>query len=561
MKDYSLDEVRNEIVGNDIVFDSPFGKRHLLYVDYTSSGRAIKSIEQKIQNILKSYGNTHTGDDYSGRYLTDLLEQAESKIKKIVNAGENGKILMVGSGATGALKKLQEIIGVYIPPLTKEKIYESIKKCNNKKAKEIINNLEKSNPVVFIGPYEHHTNELMWRESLAEVVVIKLDNSGMIDLKDLEKKISDPKYNNRKKIGSFSAGSNVTGVRTEVYDIARICHKNNAIVFYDFAAIAPYVEIDMNKDKESYFDAIFFSPHKFLGGPGTCGILIFNEDIYRKDLPPTTAGGGTVVYVGSEGHDFDSDIEIREKAGTPPIIQAIKAALVLDLKEKIGLDTINNFESEYSEFFIDRLKKIKNVEIIGDISCNKRLPIVPFNIKHRDRILHPKFVAKLLNDLFGIQSRAGCSCAGPYGHILLNINDFKSNKIRNLILDGCVGMRPGWVRVNIHYTLNKDDIKYILETIEFIASYGYLFLSMYNFNIESGNWTYNNYKDKITDFSIDNDFNIDNIDMNNLQNIRNSYFEEAEKLAIELKKSFNDSFCIDNDEIEDLKYFYYYNKS
>jgi len=559
LNNYSLDIIRNEIIGNDLAFDTPFGKRHLLYVDYTASGRAVKSIENKIQNILNSYGNTHTEDDYSGKYLTQLLKQAEEKIKKIINAGDNGKIIMVGSGATGALKKLQEIIGVYIPPLTKERIYNSIEKCNKSQSNEIISNMEKCRPVVFIGPYEHHTNELMWRESFAEVVVINLDDSGMIDLKDLKQKISNPKYDDRKKIGSFSAGSNVTGIRTSVYEIAKICHKFDTIVFFDYAAVAPYIKIDMNKDNESYFDAIFFSPHKFLGGPGTCGVLVFNEKIYRKDLPPTTAGGGTVVYVGFESHDFDKNIETREKAGTPPILQAIKAALVMDLKEKIGTDIIEDIEIKYSKFFVEKLKKIKNVEIIGEISSDRRIPIVSFNINHKDRILHPKFVAKLLNDLFGIQSRAGCSCAGPYGHILLNIDHITSTKYRNLIVKGCEGIKPGWVRMNIHYTLKKEDIIYIVNAIKFISSFGYLFLTKYDFDMKTGEWRHIEFKDFNPNFSIENEFLADKINLTNLKNIRNSYFYDAEKIAIKLKKHFKNSFNQDEEEIEDLKYFYYHN--
>ena len=560
MNNYSIENIRNEIIGNDIVFDTPFGKRHLLYADYTASGRAVRIIEKKIQNILSSYGNTHTGDDYSGKYLSKLLKQSEERIKKIVNAGDNGKIIMVGSGATGALKKLQEIIGVYIPPLTRERIYKSIEKCNSSQSNKIINNLEKCSPVVFIGPYEHHTNELMWRESFAEVVVINLDSSGMIDLEDLKQKISDPKYANRKKIGSFSAGSNVTGIRTQVYKIAEICHKYDTIVFFDFAAVAPYIKIDMNKDKNSYFDAIFFSPHKFLGGPGTCGVLVFNENIYRRDLPPTTAGGGTVIYVGANNHDFEKNIEKREKAGTPPILQAIKAALVLDLKEKIGTNFIDEIELKYSKFFIENLKGIKNVEIIGELSYQK-IPIVPFNIKHDDKILHPKFVSKLLNDLFGIQSRAGCNCAGPYGHILLDIDHNTSIKYRDLITKGCEGIRPGWVRINIHYTLKKDDIIFIINAIKFIAKYGYLFLLKYEFDINTGEWKYIGFNDNYPEFSIENEFLADKIDLSDLKDIRDSYFSEAEKIAIDLKKIFDNSFNKDKEEIEDLKYFYYHNKS
>ncbi|MBN1224623.1 MAG: aminotransferase class V-fold PLP-dependent enzyme, partial [Candidatus Aminicenantes bacterium] len=421
MNTYDLDVIRQQIIGNDVLFDTPFGERHLLYADYTASGRGLKMIEDKIANIEKSYANTHTEDDYSGKYLTRLLHQAEAKIKRLVNAGENGKIIMTGSGTTGALKKLQEIIGVYIPPVTRERLEKIItEQSDNPDA--TFKRLVESRPVVFIGPYEHHTNELMWREAFTEVVVIPFDTDGMIDQRRLETELADPKYARRLKIGSFSAGSNITGIRTKVYDIAKICRDHKALVFFDFAAMAPYTEIDMNRDHASSFDAIFFSPHKFLGGPGTSGVLVFNEKIYRKDLPPTTAGGGTVLFVGFQCHDFAEDIETREKAGTPPILQSLKAALVLELKDKIGIDTIEKIESATTEYFLSRLKKIENLELVGDIAHYRRVSIVSFNIKHKDRILHPKFVTKLMNDIFGIQSRAGCSCAGPYGHLLLDID-------------------------------------------------------------------------------------------------------------------------------------------
>jgi selenocysteine lyase/cysteine desulfurase len=550
-----LDNLRNEIIGNDLIFDTPFGKRHMLYIDYTASGRGIRIIEEKIQNILKSYANTHTDDDYSGKYLTHLFNQAESRIKEIVNAGINGKIIFTGSGTTGALKRLQEILGIYIPPVT----FDRINGLYNIKEKDK-KNLQKNCPVVFIGPYEHHSNELMWRESFVEIVVIKLDNNGMIDLKDLEEKLRNPAYKNRQKIGSFSACSNVTGVLTNVYDIARLCHENNTLVFFDFAAIAPYKKINMNKNELSYFDGVIFSPHKFLGGPGTCGVLVFNDNIYNKNLPPTTAGGGTVLYVGFKDQDYFNDIEMREKAGTPPIIQAIKTALVLDLKEKIGVDTIEIVEDKYKEYFINKLNNIKNVKIVGDISPNNKIPIISFNIIHNDRFLHPRFVSKLLNDLFGIQSRAGCMCAGPYGHHLLNIDYDTSLKYRKMILKGFEGIKPGWVRFNLHYTLSKEDIDYIIRCVEFIAEYGYLFLERYEFNINTAEWKYIGFEDKLPILSINENFKTKKINLLKLPEMRNFYIEEAKKIAIELKKEFNNSYYEDEKDIEEIKYFYYCNK-
>lgn len=555
MGEYRLETIRKQIIGNDLVFDTPFGERHLLYADYTASGRGLKMIEEKMQNILSSYANTHTEDDYSGKYLTTLLHQAEKRIKEIVNAGKHGKIIMVDSGATGALRRLQEILGVYIPPVTKELVYNSIRESDDS-GNKLLKKFDKNQPVVFIGPYEHHTNELMWREALTEVVVVDFDKHGLIDLNDLENKLSDSTYKNRKKFASFSAGSNVTGIKTKVYDIARICHRNDTFVFFDFAAVAPYVNIDMNHDEESYFDAIFFSPHKFLGGPGTTGVLVFNEKIYRKDLPPTIAGGGTVAYVRSTDHDFSEDIETREKAGTPPILQAIKAALVLDLKEKIGIDTIDEVETEYTSYFVEKLRKIRNVEILGDSAFVERVPIVSFNIKHKDRILHPKLVAKLLNDLFGIQSRAGCSCAGPYGHILLDIDHSTSQKYRKLVLQGCEGIKPGWVRVNIHYTLSQEDVDYIIRAIEFIARSGYLFLEKYALDMKTAEWKHIGFEEKRPAFSVDKIFESKKIKLSELSQARTLYFKQAEVIAHKLKKHAKNSFDKDEPEIEELKYFY-----
>jgi selenocysteine lyase/cysteine desulfurase len=321
------------------------------------------------------------------------------------------------------------------------------------------------------------------------------------------------------------------------------------------------VEIDMNKDGSSYFDAIFFSPHKFLGGPGTSGVLVFNEKIYRADLPPTTAGGGTVRYVGFDRHDFAEDIETREKAGTPPILQAIKAALVLDLKEKIGIDTIEAIESEYTEYVIEKLRQIDNLEIIGNVTPYRGVSIISFNIKHKDKILHPKFVTKLMNDLFGIQSRAGCSCAGPYGHILLDIDDDTSNKFRDLILRGCEGIKPGWVRVNIHYTLSQEDIDFLLKAITFVAHSGHLFLKQYTFNMRTAEWNYIGFQEKTQKFSIDLNFAPKSVCLEDLPGLRKSYLDQARQIATELEEQGEAPFVEDEKDIEELKSFYYIHRA
>jgi selenocysteine lyase/cysteine desulfurase len=551
-----LDFVRKEVIGRDLAFKTPFGLRHIFYADYTASGRGLRFIERRLLGIQRSYANTHTEDDYSGKRLTTLFKQAERRIKMIVNAGDGGKIIPVGSGSTGALQKLQEIIGVYIPPVTRERLGAA---CAGSSGGEDSSPTPADfrKPVVFIGPYEHHTNELMWREAFAEVVVVNLSSVGGLDLDDLDRKLGDVRYQGRVKFGSFSAGSNITGVKTPVYEVARICHRHRTPVFFDFAAVAPYAEIDMNRDGKSYFDAIFFSPHKFLGGPGSSGVLVFREELYRKDLPPTTAGGGTVVYVGFDRQDYSEDIETREMAGTPPILQTIKAALAMEVRERIGVRAIERIEKENLSRFLSQLSRIQNLELVGRYGDPDLTPIVSFNIRHKDRILHPKFVTKLLNDLFGIQSRAGCSCAGPYGHILLGIDEQTSHRFRDLILRGLQGIKPGWVRVNVHYTFTKSDVDFLARAIAFAARYGHVFLHRYAFDAATGEWRHLDFHEAEPELSLDEPPADRRIDLSRVRKIRSAYFREALGYAASLEKAGEPLWLRDPENVEALKYFYY----
>lgn len=498
----SLDDVRRGIIGRDLGFPTPFGIRHLFYADYTASGRGLDFVEKKIADIERSYANSHTEDDYSGKMTTRMFHEAERNIKRFVNAGPDDKIFAAGSGSTGALKKLQEMIGVYLPPVTRERIETLFCEARDRGV-DLGPALRKIKPVVFIGPYEHHTNELMWREAFAEVVVAGLDAAGGLDLADLERKIADPAVADRIRYVSLSAGSNITGLRTPIYEVARICRRHGVPVFFDFAAVAPYAEIDMNRDDETAFDAIFFSPHKFLGGPGSCGILVMKTRLYRSDLPPTTAGGGTVVYVGPRGHDYAVDIETRESAGTPPILQLIRAALAMEVKERFGVERIERIEAGHLKGFLEGLRRIPGVRLIGPDNIDHRTPIVSFNIDHRDRILHPKFVTKLLNDLFGIQSRAGCSCAGPYGHRLLGIDEDTSLRFRAAIVCGREGLKPGWVRINLHWIFSREDVAFLLRAIDFVARYGDLFLRLYVFIERTGEWRHPEFVDPAAELAFD----------------------------------------------------------
>ena len=569
----TFEEVREALIGRHFTFQTPYGMRLLTYVDYTASGRSLKFIEKYLIKIQREYANTHTEDNVTGRHMTNLLHQAEKIIKKAFNAESNCRIIAIGTGATGAIIKFQEILGIRLPPATKKLLHQLMDKSSAENVldpafkKVFDKEIDRLKPVVFIGPYEHHSNDITWREAIAEVVTIQLKPDGYIDLKDLENQVSDPEYKDRLKIGSFSAASNITGLRSPVYEIARIIHKYGGLVCFDYAASAPYVKIDMNKDSESFFDAIFISPHKFVGGPGSSGILVFNERIYDQTLPPTAAGGGTVDFVSTTTVDYSEDIEVREKAGTPGVLQTIKAALVIDLKDALGIDNIESKELEYTTKALERLSKHSKIEILGPIDPVNRISIVSFMIKHGDKKLHPKFITKLLNDLFGIQSRAGCMCAGPYGHLLLKIGEERSQKFRFVTQQGKLGIRPGWCRVNFHYLLSEVEFDFICKTIEFIADHGYLFLNEYSFDINTGEWVHINFKDTYLSSKPD----IKTVLSINLQNCFDEefidqkkefakYLKCAKELAqdIEMEENY---LQFEDSEIENLRWFNFIHKN
>ena len=568
----NLDWLRKEIIGRNIPFTTCFGEKPLVYADYTASGRNIYSIENYMLHLMQFYANTHTEDDFTGKTMTSILHKAEKIIKKAVNAGDTGKIIFYGTGATGGVSKLQQILGVFWPPATEKRMNSFLNSCleryqykNSECHQKLLDYIDNNKPIVFIGPYEHHSNEIMWRKTLCDVEEIPLDNYGKIDLTKLEERVSHPDFANRPKIGSFSAASNVSGIKTDVYEIARILHKHNSLACFDFAACAPYVEIDMNKNEESYFDAIFLSPHKFLGGPGTSGILIFNEKIYQKNLPPTVSGGGTVDFVTLDCEKYIDDIETREKAGTPGILQDIKTALVFDLKEKIGIDTIEEIEHYFLQHFYNSFKDNNRITFYGPTSINEKVNIVPFNIRHKDKYLHPKFVTKLLNDLFGIQTRAGCSCAGPYGHRLLKISNQISKYYQCLIgVDKYHGIKPGWVRLNLHFSFAQEEIDYIINALQFVIDKGHLFLSLYHFDFYNGEWTYLSDKidSKPLDFNIYAAFSLPDFEMKQTHNLYELFTKQlklAEDLSMNLKEPTE--FLKFDRELEDLMIFYVVNSN
>ncbi|MCJ7558199.1 MAG: aminotransferase class V-fold PLP-dependent enzyme [Gammaproteobacteria bacterium] len=501
--------LRQQIVGIDSAIQTPFGKRLMAYCDYTASGRCLLFVEKYLQGLQRNYANTHTEDDLTGRSMTQLLHEAENIIKSAVNAGPNGRLVACGTGATGAINKFQQIVGVALAPATADTLRTELAGFLGEHGLEDFRAYQRSHqPVVFVGPYEHHSNEVSWRQGLATVVDVGLAEDGSIDLDQLEQLLQDPAYQGRPRIGSFSAASNVTGMKSRINEIAILLHRYDALACFDFAASAPYVDINMNPEpaatgEDPSLDAIFISPHQFLGGPGSSGILVFNDRLYHHELAPSVGGGGTVDYVSPTDQDFVKDVEEREKAGTPGVLQTLKAALAFQIKRNLGPERIEQRESELLQRAATRWQANPRIEILGNPDMTRRIGIVSFNLRDPGGLyLHPKLATVLLNDLFGIQSRAGCSCAGPYGHRLLGIDPDTSEQYRDWVRKGFHGIKPGWCRVGFHFVMDNAEADYVIEAVNFLADYGYRFLSLYDFDVNSGMWSHRTYQEQREEFTL-----------------------------------------------------------
>ena len=539
--------LRQQIVGVDSTFETPFGERLMVYCDYTASGRCLRFVESYLQSLQRVYANTHTEDDITGRSMSHLLQKAEDAIKKSVNAGPDGRIIACGTGATGAIDKLQQIIGVALAPATRNNINKALDELDGDIDSQAIGErMREVQPVVFIGPYEHHSNEISWRQCLATTIEVKLDATGNIDLAHLEELLKDPRYENRQRIGSFSAASNVTGIRSDVHKIASLLHKHGAIACFDFAACAPYVDIDMNPqpasaDEDPSIDAVFISPHKFLGGPGSSGVLVFNQRIYNRELPPSISAGGTVDYVGMKDQDFIRHIEEREKAGTPGVLQTLKAGLVFEIKDAVGVEVINAREHELTVRAMKSWGANENIEVLGNPDPSSRVGIISFNIKSdTGHYLHHKFITALLNDLFGIQSRAGCSCAGPYGHRLLHIDEATSERYRAAVQQGHCGLKPGWCRVGLHWVMDDAEADYVIDAVDFLGREGSLFLNLYDFDLGTGTWKHKHTASELPHFSLDEALGNDEgepaiLSLALRRQLYNHYLSEAKRIADHLR--------------------------
>ena len=482
-----IGQVRRSVIGEAEAVATPFGPRRVIYADYTASGRGLSFIEDHLREVvLPLYANTHTETSGTGRQTTRFREDARSIIAEAFGAGDEHVVLFAGTGSTGAIDKLIRALGLRVPAELDERYGLS----------ERIPAAER--PVVFIGPYEHHSNELPWRETIADVVRIPEDADGHVDLDALETALV-AHADRPLKLGAFSAASNVTGILTDTRAVSVLLHRHGALALWDCAAAAPYVDVAMAPHRAApdgttteahldHKDAVFVSPHKLVGGPGTPGLLIARRELFTNRVP-TVPGGGTVAYVNADEHRYLDRIEEREEGGTPDILGAIRAGLVFQLKQAVGVDTILTQERAAIARAIDAWSQEPGIEVLGNLDA-ERLSIVSFVIRHGSGYLHHEFVVALLNDLFGIQARGGCSCAGPYGHRLLGIDLERSHAYERAIDQGCSGVKPGWVRINFTWFLTDQVIDFLIAAVRLIARDGWRLLDAYTFDQASGCWTH-----------------------------------------------------------------------
>ena len=461
---------RRNTVGWDQTFRSPYGEQTIVYADWTASGRLYRPIEARLVEQFGPFvGNTHSEASETGKAMTLAYHEARRILKAHVNAGPDDMILTGGSGMTGVVNKLQRLLGLKAP----------------QGLRRYVQLPEAERPVVFVTHLEHHSNHTSWYETIADVVVVPPDDQGIVDLAALEGLLHQ--YRERPvKIGAFSACSNVTGVFTPYHAMAALMHRSGGVAFVDAAACAPYLTINMHPAApDERLDAVLFSPHKFLGGPGSSGVLVMSRALYRNTVPDD-AGGGTVAWTNPWGeYAFLEDIEAREDGGTPAFLQTIKAALAVRLKEEMGVEPMGRREETIVARAMEGLRAIRGVHVLAP-GCRHRLAIFSFFVED----LHYNLVVRLLSDRFGIQSRGGCSCAGTYGHYLLNLDPQRSKRIMDRIDHGDQSERPGWVRLSFHPTTTTAEVEHCVGAVEAIVRNGAAWARDYTYSSHTNEFSH-----------------------------------------------------------------------
>lgn len=497
---------RNQIIGIDTRFSTPYGIQSMIYADWTASGRAYKPIEDKLVNEIMPYlGNTHTETTITGTAMTRAYELSKQIIKKHINADSNDVLLFAGSGMTGAVNKLQRLLGLRIPERIMDYVREGRLPTFNQSTEQALKihalfsdylDIDPVlKPIIFVSQMEHHSNQTSWLETIADVEIIPNDNSGNISLDDLEILLEQHK-SRKNKIVAITGCSNVTGIQTPYHEVAKLAHQYDGLCFVDFACSAPYVTINMHPEEDgAYLDAVFFSPHKFLGGQGTPGVLVFNKKLY-KNIIPDQPGGGTVTYTNPwKHHEYINDIEHREDGGTPPFLQGIKAALAVKLKEQMGVEKMLQREEELLKIIFEKLPFIPGIEILEGQN-HHRLGVISFLLKGA----HFNLVVKLLNDRFGIQTRGGCACAGTYGHMLLHVDQLHSYEILEEMHKGDLSCKPGWVRMSIHPIMTNEEVHSILNAIEQVALHYSTWKEEYVYEPDTNEYYHKTFNDTINNF-------------------------------------------------------------
>ena len=471
--------IRRHIIGRDQTFIGPFGERRVVYCDNTASGRSLDFIENYIQEmVLPTYGNTHTTTSVTSQQTTAFRNDARELVATSVNASDEDTVIFAGSGSTAAINKLVHILNLTEPP------------------------------IVFLSPFEHHSNLLPWKEAGAKIVWSRQKPNGDVDIEHLERELKKHSHCTQRVIGSFSAGSNLTGILVNTDEVAACLHRNNALAIFDYAGAGPYVNIDMNPGEDSEFgalsykDAIVCSPHKFVGGPGTVGVLVCKSKLFNNNIP-SAPGGGTVVYVTETSHKYTSNLKEREEGGTPAIVESIRTGMVFELKDAITAEKIMERDDILVERAAAKWKYCPNLIVLGGFEAH-RLPIFSFCIRHPSskRLLHHNFVSKLMSDLFGIQSRGGCMCAGPYAERLLGIDEDLALRIGELLFDGQNSnesnaeiLKPGFCRLNLPYYAEDSEIDFIIDAVAMVAEHGWKLLPRYKFDANTGDWQHEDQRD------------------------------------------------------------------